>query len=82
MKARTPRRKRRFPDLATYINVTGDTQEQIAARCGTTQANVSRIVNGELVPRPLLAARIAQHANIPLESFTRVRLAKTVGRVT
>jgi transcriptional regulator with XRE-family HTH domain len=70
------RSKRRFRDLATYINVSGDTQEQIAAKCGTTQAHVSRIAAGDMVPRPALAQKLADYARIPLDSFARVHLAK------
>ena len=79
-RARTSRRRPRiqtqYPDLATYIAETGDTQANIAARVGASQAHVSRIAHGEIVPRPLLAARLAAHARIPLDSFTRVYLAK------
>lgn len=70
-KART-----RYPDLATYIAESGDTQAAVAARVGASQAHVSRIAGGDIVPRPLLAARIVRYANIPLDSFTRVYLAK------
>ena len=67
---------RRYPDLATYITETGDTQEQIADAVGATQAHVSRIVSGDAVPRPRLAARLAEYAHVPLDSFTRTYLAK------
>jgi transcriptional regulator with XRE-family HTH domain len=70
------RRRRSFPDLATYIAETGQTQAYIARRVGTTQAHISRIANGDAVPRTLLAARIAAFARLPLDSFTRVHLAK------
>lgn len=73
---RPPRPRRRYPDLATYIAESGDTQEHIAAQVGASQAHVSRIASGEIVPRPLLAARLAEYARIPLDSFTRAYLAK------
>jgi transcriptional regulator with XRE-family HTH domain len=77
MTAKPAKRKRRtFPDLATYIAETGATQAYIARRVGTTQAHISRIVNGDAVPRTLLAARLATFARIPLDSFTRVYLSK------
>jgi transcriptional regulator with XRE-family HTH domain len=66
---------RRYPDLATYIAESGDTQQHIAARVGASQAHVSRIAAGEIVPRPFLAARLAEYAKVPLDSFTRVYLA-------
>lgn len=67
--------RRRYPDLATYIAKSGDTQQHIATRVGASQAHVSRIAAGEIVPRPVLAARLAEYARVPLDSFTRVYLA-------
>ena len=82
-KSRTTSRRpaTRYRDLGAYIAATRDTQANIAARVGTTQAHISRIVNGDAIPRSLLAARIASYARIPLDSFTRVYLAKQAGRV-
>ena len=71
----------RYPDLATYIEETGDTQAHIAARVGSTQAHLSRVTTGDMVPRPLLAARIATYCRIPVDSFARVYLAKHAARV-
>jgi transcriptional regulator with XRE-family HTH domain len=68
--------RRTYPDLATYLEDSGDTQAQVARAVGAQQAHISRIAAGELVPRPALAARIAKYARIPLDSFTRVYLAK------
>jgi transcriptional regulator with XRE-family HTH domain len=65
-----------FPDLATYCAKTGDTQIHIAAQVGTTQAHISRIVHGEVVPRAGLAARLARYARIPIDSFARAYLAR------
>ena len=66
----------RYPDLATYIAETGDPQVNIAIHVQTSQANISRIASGEMVPRPRLALRLATYARIPLDSFVRVHLAK------
>jgi transcriptional regulator with XRE-family HTH domain len=78
-------RRRVYPDLATYIKESGDTQAAIAKAVQAKQAHISRIASGELVPRPALAARLASYAHIPLDSFIRVYLAKhqgtTKGRV-
>jgi transcriptional regulator with XRE-family HTH domain len=63
-----------FPDLATYIQRTGDTQEHIAAVIGVTQAHLSRIVAGRVVPRPAVALALATYAKIPIESFTLMYL--------
>ena len=73
-------RRRVYPDLATYIAESGDTQEAIAAAVQVKQAHISRIAAGELVPRPALAARLATYARIPLDSFIRVYLAKHAPR--
>jgi predicted transcriptional regulator len=70
-----------FPDLATFLAETGTTQTYLARRVGTTQAHISRIAAGEVVPRTLLAARLAAFAHIPLDSFQRVYLMRHGSRV-
>jgi len=65
-----------YPDLATYLLESGDTQARLAVAVGANQAHISRIAAGDAVPRPALAIRIAKYARIPLDSFTRVYLAK------
>jgi transcriptional regulator with XRE-family HTH domain len=70
-----------YPNLAAYCAETGDTQAGIAAQVGTTQAHISRILRGEVIPRSELAVRIARYAHIPLDSFMRAYLAKRGGRV-
>lgn len=69
-------RRRRYPDLATYIAKTNDTQAKIARRLHLSQPTVSRIVNADVVPRSEVALRIAAYANVPLDSFIRTFLAK------
>jgi len=64
-------RRRRFPDIQTYIQKTGDTQARIAAAVGASQAQISRIVHGIMMPRPELALRLARYCRVPVESFTR-----------
>jgi transcriptional regulator with XRE-family HTH domain len=84
-----PRRRRgrgftpppQYPDLATYCGETGDTQVNIAAAMGVSQGAISKILNGEAVPRSELAVRLARYARIPLDSFQRVYLEKRDGRV-
>jgi len=70
------RRDRTYPDLATYIAQTGDTQKRIAHTLGISQAQVSRLVHGSQIPRPELAERLAAYARIPFDSFHRVYLAR------
>jgi len=70
------RRRLRYPDLATYLERSGDTQEQIARRIGISQASVSRIKDGKSLPSADIAERLAAYAGIPLDSFYRVYLLK------
>jgi transcriptional regulator with XRE-family HTH domain len=61
--------RRKYRDLATYFNATGETQESFAMRLGVSQACISMIRNGKRVPSLRLAQRIADEAKIPLESL-------------
>jgi transcriptional regulator with XRE-family HTH domain len=65
-----------YPDLATYLEKSGDSQGNIARTIGVKQAHISRIVAGQMVPRPELAARLAAYCKVPLDSFIKVYLAK------
>jgi transcriptional regulator with XRE-family HTH domain len=65
-----------YPDLASYFAETGATQAAVASLVDSTQAHLSRIAAGEVNPRPGLAARIAHVCKVPLDSFTRVYLAR------
>lgn len=70
----TRRRRRRYPDLATYLEKSGDTQVVVAQAVGTSQAHVSRIAAGRTMPQPELAQKLARYAGIPLDSFIKARL--------
>ena len=70
----------RYSDLASYLALSGDTQVQLARRVKSTQSHISRLAKGAIVPRPLLAERLARHAQIPLDSFVRANLAYRNGR--
>jgi transcriptional regulator with XRE-family HTH domain len=84
---RSTRRRRlaaaapQYPDLATYCEMTGDTQVHIADQVGVSQSTISKILHGDVVPRSRLALRLATYARIPLDSFQRVYLLKHAGRV-
>jgi transcriptional regulator with XRE-family HTH domain len=73
---RRRRRVERYQSLAEFITRTGTPQTLIAARVGTSQANISRIAAGESIPKPALAERIAKKIRIPIESFARVYYAR------
>lgn len=65
---RRPRPK--YANLRAYMVATGDTQVNIAKAVGITQAQVSRILSGRVMPRPAVAIRLATYAQIPIDSFT------------
>jgi transcriptional regulator with XRE-family HTH domain len=66
----------RYPDLATYLAESGDTQARMAAHLGISQASISRIKDGKVLPSADIAERLAAYAGIPLDSFYRVQLLK------
>jgi transcriptional regulator with XRE-family HTH domain len=69
-----------YKNLAAYFRESGDTQTAVADRFQITQAQVSRIVAGDVVPRPALKYRLAEYARVPLDSFDIAYLEKH-GRV-
>jgi len=48
----------------------------MAEQIGVSQAHISRIKDGKIMPSPRIAERIAAYASIPLDSFYRVYLLK------
>jgi transcriptional regulator with XRE-family HTH domain len=74
--SKPPAKPAAYRHLADYLARSGDTQQELARRVGTTQAYISKLARGGAVPRPMLATRIAEYCHIPLDSFVRVRLAR------
>ena len=70
------RRPGPYADLATYIRESGDTQVNLALQMRVSQAQISRLINGQNIPRPELLERLVQYAGVPRDSFTRVYLAR------
>lgn len=68
-------RRCRYRSLAEYLARSGETQAQLAARLGISQAHISRIRAGVANPRPKLAWRIADACDVPIESFTKMYFA-------
>jgi transcriptional regulator with XRE-family HTH domain len=68
-RSRLRRRRPRYDSLAAFLKATGLRQEDLAALAGTTQATISRIVRGTVVPKRALAARLAERAHVPMASF-------------
>lgn len=64
---------KRYRTLAAYLAATGERQEDFAARVGTTQPTISRIVTGRERPGTDLALRIAKVTRVPLENLLSPR---------
>jgi transcriptional regulator with XRE-family HTH domain len=79
MGKRVQPRARRYASLAAYLAASGVSQERLAAWVGTSQAHISRIAAGRVVPAPALALKLATIARVPLASFTRAYLARHEG---
>jgi transcriptional regulator with XRE-family HTH domain len=60
---------KRYQSLADFLEKTETTQADFAARVGVKQAAISRFVHGARTPSLPLALRIAEAANIPVESL-------------
>jgi transcriptional regulator with XRE-family HTH domain len=79
----TPPRRRpsrvRYSTFVEFLDATGLPQAQVAALAGTTQATISRIARGVLIPKAALAQRLAAVAHIPIESFAREYYARRFG---
>jgi transcriptional regulator with XRE-family HTH domain len=65
--------KRAYPNLRAFMDATGATQAKVALDTGTSQATISRVLNGKKHPSLALALAIAAYANIPVESLAPTR---------
>ena len=65
--ARTIRRT--YPDLRRYLAATGQTQAELAARLGLSQAFISKLLRGLIQPSLDEALRIADVVGVPVESL-------------
>lgn len=61
--------RRAYPDLKTFLKKTGTSQRAFAEQIGVDPAYVSYLVHGQREPSLTMAAKIAQAANIPIESL-------------
>lgn len=71
MRIQPKRRRPRYPDLATYLARSGESQTDLARAVGASQAQISRLAAGLALPRADLADRLVRYCRIPLESFNR-----------
>jgi transcriptional regulator with XRE-family HTH domain len=60
-----------YPNLESYFDATGATQEDFAERLGISPSYLSRIKNRLAQPPLDLALRISEEAHVPLESLIR-----------
>lgn len=75
-KRRRGARARRYPDLATYLAESGETQLALARRIGMSQGYLSHVAAGHFVPRAERQMLIAAACRIPMSSFTRTYLLR------
>lgn len=61
--------RRTYPNILAYLDATGQTQAQLAAKLQRSQPFISNIVNGLQQPSLHEALRIARICGIPVESL-------------
>lgn len=66
---RTVVHRRAYPNLRMYLEKSGDSQRALAKRVGVGPSHLSHIIAGRRLPSLPLAARLAEAANIPIESL-------------
>ena len=68
-------RRRSYPNLQMFLDKSGTSQSVLARRIGVNPSYISLILGGHRVPSLALAAKIADAANIPIESLLRIKTA-------
>jgi transcriptional regulator with XRE-family HTH domain len=71
---------RTYPNITAYMKATGQSQVELAARLGRSQAFVSKLVNGLTQPSLTEALRIASICRIPVETLVTRESAITEGK--
>lgn len=72
--------QRTYPNLTAYLDGTGQTQAELAARLNRSQAFVSKLVNGLAQPSLDEALRVARICRVPVESLVSRDNALTEGK--
>jgi transcriptional regulator with XRE-family HTH domain len=62
---------KRYTSLADYLERSGETQEQLAARAGVSQAHISRVLHGGHCSLKLAKA-LSKLTGVPVETFGQV----------
>jgi len=65
-----------YPDLATYLAESGETQVALSRRIGIPQAALSKIAAGRIFPGPDVQWAIHEACRVPWSSFALVYLLK------
>lgn len=63
--------RRPYPNLQMFLDKSGVSQRALARRVGVNPSYISLIIGGRRVPSLRLAAKIAEEANIPIESLLK-----------
>jgi transcriptional regulator with XRE-family HTH domain len=63
--------RRAYPNLEMYLRKSGVSQRAFAKRVGVDPTYISLIRNGHRVPSLKMAAKIAEEANVPIESLLK-----------
>jgi transcriptional regulator with XRE-family HTH domain len=61
--------RRAYPNLEQFFRKSGVSQRVLAKRIGVDPSYISHIRNGIRVPSLKIAAKIADEANVPIESL-------------
>jgi transcriptional regulator with XRE-family HTH domain len=65
--------RRTYPNITAYLEATGQTQQELAAKLGKSQAFVSKLRRGLVQPSLDEALRISGELGIPVESLVSPR---------
>lgn len=60
---------RTYPNLTAYLQDTGQTQTELAAKLDRSQAFISKLINGLVQPSLNEALRISRICRVPVESL-------------
>lgn len=73
-------KRRTYQNLTGYLEATGQTQAELAAKLRRSQAYISKLVNGIQQPSLDEALRIARICRVPVESLVTRENALTEGK--
>ncbi len=68
--------RRRYANLRAFFAKSGISQAELSAWVGVSPSYMSLIVSGSRVPSLRIAAKIADKANVPIESILNLSLRR------